>query len=118
MQHLAYALDLKDDPEIIAEYEAWHRADRIWPSIVESLRAAGLENLEIFRTGNRLFLLIDAPDNYSPEAKARADASNLDVQQWERLMWTFQKALPWAAPAQKWVPMHRMFSLAEIPRSR
>ncbi len=117
MQHLAYALDLQDDPESIAEYEAWHRTDRIWPTVVKSLRAAGLENLEIFRTGNRLFLLIEAPDSFSPQSKASADASNLDVQAWERLMWSFQKALPWATPAQKWVPMHRIFSLADVLRS-
>jgi L-rhamnose mutarotase len=33
------------------------------------------------------------------------------VQKWEALMWTFQRALPWAAPGQKWVPMEVIFSL-------
>jgi L-rhamnose mutarotase len=28
-------------------------------------------------------------------------------------MWTFQKALPHAAPGQKWVPMTRIFDLGE-----
>jgi L-rhamnose mutarotase len=26
---------------------------------------------------------------------------------------TFQQPLPWAAPGQKWVPMTRIFNLAE-----
>jgi L-rhamnose mutarotase len=114
MQRLTYALDLRDDPEVIAEYEAWHRADKIWPSVIESLRSCGLTNLEIFRTGNRLFLIIEAPDEFSPQAKAAADAANADVQNWEQLMWSFQRALPWAAPGQKWVLMQRIFSLAAI----
>jgi L-rhamnose mutarotase len=106
-----FALDLIDDPRAIAEYEAWHRADRIWPAVVESLRRSGLTALEIFRTGNRLCLILEAPDDFSLQAKAAADAADPDVQAWERLMWTFQRALPWAAPGEKWVPMQRIFSL-------
>jgi L-rhamnose mutarotase len=114
MQRLVYALDLKDDPALIADYEAWHRADKIWPSVVESLQASGIEELEIYRTGNRLFLIIDATDAFSPEAKASADAVNVDVQAWEQLMWVFQQPLPWAAPGQKWIAMQRIFALTEI----
>ena len=118
MQRLIYALDLKDDPVLIADYEAWHRTDKIWPSVVESLRASGIEELEIYRTGNRLLLIIEAPDDFSPDAKARADAANADVQAWEQLMWVFQQPLPWAAPGQKWIAMRRIFALTEIMRVR
>jgi L-rhamnose mutarotase len=113
MQRLVYALDLHDDPVLIAEYEAWHRRDKVWPSVIESLRASGMSNLELFRTGNRLVLIIDAPDDFSPKAKAAADASNPEVQAWEQLMWSFQKRLPWAPPGTKWVLMDRIFSLAD-----
>jgi L-rhamnose mutarotase len=115
MQRLVYALDLHDDPALIAEYEAWHRSDRIWPSVIDSLRGSGITGLEIFRTGNRLILIIDAPEDFSPAAKAVADANNPQVQAWEALMWRFQKALPWASPGSKWVPMDRIFSLAQVP---
>jgi L-rhamnose mutarotase len=113
MQRLVYALDLHDDPALIAEYEAWHRSDRIWPSIIDSLRGSGITNLEIFRTGNRLTLIIDAPDHFSPAAKAAADARNPEVQAWEQLMWSFQKALPWAPRGAKWLLMDRIFSLTQ-----
>lgn len=114
MQRLVYALDLVDDPAQIAEYEAWHRGDRIWPSVLESLKSAGVDNLELFRTGNRLVLIIDAPDEFSPVARAAADAANPEVQAWEKLMWTFQRPLAWAQPGQKWVPMQRIFSLTNL----
>lgn len=114
MQRYVYALDLKDDTALIADYEAWHRADRIWPTVVESLRGAGIGELEIYRTGNRLCLIIGAPDDFSPEAKARADAANPEVQAWEKLMWLFQQPLPWAAPGQKWILMQRIFALSEV----
>ena len=114
MKRFVFALDLVDDPRAIAEYEAWHRAERIWPAVVASLRQSGLSALEIFRTGNRLCLILEAPDDFSLEAKAAADASNPRVQDWERLMWTFQRALPWAAPGEKWVRMQPIFSLADL----
>ena len=114
MKRLVFALDLVNDRKAIAEYEAWHRADRIWPAVVASLRDSGLTALEIFRTGNRLCLIMEAPDDFSLAAKAAADAANPDVQAWERLMWTFQRALPGAAPGENWVPMERIFSLTDV----
>jgi L-rhamnose mutarotase len=119
MQQLAFALDLKDDPALIAEYEAWHRTDRIWPGIVESLQSSGITELRIFRSGTRLFLLLEAPDTFSLQTKARADAASPEVQAWETLMWQFQQALPWAEKGQKWVPMQPIFSLIDcLRRSR
>ena len=114
MRRYVYALDLVEEPAKIAEYEAWHRADRISPAIVASLKRAGLANLELFRTGNRLVLIVDAPDDYLPDSKAASDARDPDVQAWEALMWNYQRALPWAKPGEKWVLMQTIFSLAQL----
>ncbi|HLI17250.1 MAG TPA: L-rhamnose mutarotase [Rhodanobacteraceae bacterium] len=115
---LYYALDLKDDPALIAEYEHWHRPENIWPEIVASIRASGIRDLEIFRAGNRLVMVMDVPDDFSPAAKAAADAADPRVQAWEALMSKFQQRLPFAEPGEKWVPMTRMFSLAESAAQR
>ena len=116
MTRLFYALDLQDDPALIDEYDRWHQADRVWPDIVQSLRAAGIEEAEIFRTGNRLVLVLDVPADFDPAAKAAADAADSRVQAWETLMWNYQQALPWARPGEKWIPMHRIFSLTDALR--
>lgn len=116
---LYYALDLKDDPALIAEYERWHRPENIWPEIADSIRAAGIRDLEIFRAGNRLVMALDVPDDFSPAGKAAGGAADPQVQAWEALMWKFQQPLPFAKAGEKWVPMARVFSLQEalMPRN-
>jgi L-rhamnose mutarotase len=105
----ALALDLADDPRLIAEYEQHHA--RVWPAIEQSLRAAGIDRLEIYRTGNRLFMVMEVSPAFSFDAKAASDAADPKVQEWEQLMWTSQRALPWARPGEKWVLMDRIYSL-------
>ena len=103
------ALDLKDDPELIATYERHHQW--VWPEITESIRASGITNMEIYRTGNRLFMVMEVDESFSFEAKAAADLADPKVQEWETLMSTFQQTLPWAGPGEKWVRMERIFKL-------
>jgi L-rhamnose mutarotase len=109
MKRYCLALDLVDDPELIAEYE--HHHNHIWPEIVHSIRSAGIDVLDIYRTGNRLFMIIEASDSFSFAEKGKADAANAKVQEWETLMWKFQQALPWAKPGEKWILMDKIFSL-------
>ena len=106
------ALDLRDDPALIAEYERWHRSEFVWPEVVRSIREAGILDMQIFRTGNRLVMLMRVAPEFDAGAKAKADAANERVQAWETLMSGFQQPLPWAEAGQKWVPMHRIFDLA------
>ncbi|GAB3792974.1 L-rhamnose mutarotase [Dyella agri] len=108
-----YALDLRDDAAAIAEYEGWHRPGVVWPEIVASIRAAGIEDMEIFRTGNRLVMAVQVPDGYDAAGKQAADAADPRVQAWEQLMDRYQQRLPWARPGEKWVPMRAIFSLTE-----
>ena len=103
------ALDLKDDPQLIAEYERYH--ENIWPEITKSIREAGIENMEIYRAGTRMFMIIEAGENFSFESKAESDKANPKVQEWEKLMWKFQKPLPEAKPGEKWLLMRRIFKL-------
>jgi L-rhamnose mutarotase len=109
MQRHCLALDLKDDPELIRQYEDYHKA--IWPEIRESITGSGIQHMSIYRTGNRLFMIMEVEDDFSFEKKAASDAANPKVQEWEALMWRYQQALPMAAPGQKWVPMEKIFEL-------
>ena len=102
-------LDLKDDAKLIAEYKRCH--EKIWPEITKSIKEAGIEDLEIYLRGTRMFMIMEVSENFSFEKKAEADRKNQKVQEWENLMWKFQKALPDARPGEKCLPLERIFKL-------
>ena len=102
-------LDLKNDPKLIADYKRYH--EKIWPEITKSIKDSGIVNMEIYQLGTRLFMVMEVNENFSFEAKAQADRQNPKVQEWEKLMWKFQKPLPGAKPGEKWLLMDRIFQL-------
>ena len=107
MKRHCLALDLKSDVELIAAYEEYHR--NVWPEVLQSLRDSGIQNMEIYRISNRLFMIIEVADDFSFENKAKLDANNTKVQDWEVLMWDYQQALPIAKPGEKWLSMDKIF---------
>lgn len=109
MLTFCFALDLKDNERLIAEYEAHHQ--QVPKEIVDSIKNAGIEGMEIYRTGNRLFMVMKVTDNFDAEQKQQMDAANEKVQQWEKRMWKYQQALPWAKKGEKWVMMKPIFEL-------
>lgn len=109
MKRYCLALDLQDDANLIAAYEQHHR--NVWPEIIQSIRDSGILHLEIYRVANRLFMILEAEDDFTFEQKAALDAENQRVQEWEQLMWQYQQAMPTAKPGEKWVLMERIFDL-------
>ncbi|WEK19626.1 MAG: L-rhamnose mutarotase [Candidatus Pedobacter colombiensis] len=102
-------LDLIPNDDLIAGYEEMHR--KVWPEIIESITTAGIEDMEIYRTGNRLFMIMEVNDTFSFDRKSEMDAGNEKVQEWETLMWKYQQAVPGAKPGEKWIMMDRIFEL-------
>ena len=109
MRKYCLTLDLKDDPQLIQQYEEYHRA--AWPEIIQSIKESGIENMEIYRLGTRLVMVIEVSDDFSFEKKAEADNNNPKVQEWETLMWKYQQPLPQAKPGEKWVLMNKIFEV-------
>jgi L-rhamnose mutarotase len=108
-RRVCFALDLVDDAGLIAAYEAAHAPGQVWPEISAGIRAQGYEAMEIWRVGDRLFMVAEVAEDWprplDPEAQA------IDAR-WQAAMDRFQKRLPFAA-GEKWAPMTRIFSLEE-----
>lgn len=107
-QRFCFALDLVDDAALIAAYEAWHTPGKVWPPVLADIRAQGVAEMEIWRAGDRLMMIVTAEHDFP---RPRPDEPI--VGEWERLMSRFQKTLPHAEPGRKWSPMTNIFALSE-----
>ncbi len=103
-------LDLKNDPTLIAEYKRYH--ERVWPEILRGIKNSGIQDMEIYLWGTRLFMIIEVNEQFSFEVKRKTDESDPKTQEWEALMWKYQQALPGAKPGEKWLRMERIFKLS------
>ncbi len=108
-RRFCFTLDLKDDPKLIAQYKRYH--EKVWPEILDSIKESGIEDMEIYLLGTRMFMIMEVNDSFTFEKKAKSDKRSPKVQEWEELMWKFQKALPQAKKGEKWLRMERIFKL-------
>lgn len=104
-------LDLRDDPAAIAEYDRYHRD--VWPEVLAHLRQSGIDDMTIWRRGNRLTMLIETAPSFDLARLAVGPDSAPRVQEWERLMGTFQRRLADSIGNGLWQPMDEVFNLRE-----
>ena len=104
-------MDLKDNPELIAEYVKRHSEAEAWPEIRAGIREVGILEMEIYILGTRLFMIVETPLDFDWET-AMARLATLPRQaEWEAYMSIFQQADATATSAEKWQLMDRMFYL-------
>jgi L-rhamnose mutarotase len=109
MKRYCLALDLKDDPALIAQYEEHHR--KVWPEIISSIKDSGIVAMEIYRYRDRLFMIMEVNDDFSFERKLTSDTANSKVHEWEELMMKYQQPFAGSAPGEKWMLMDKIFDL-------
>jgi L-rhamnose mutarotase len=104
-------LDLKDKPELIAEYRRRHSKEHIWKEVMEGIRQVGILEMEIYLLGTRLFMIVETPLDFEWES-AMALLGTLPRQaEWEEYMSEFQLVKAGMSSAEKWQLMDRIFHL-------
>lgn len=111
LKKICYACDLVDNPELIEQYISYHSRENTWPEITKSIKDSGIVDMEIYIISNRLFMIMEVDETFTPERKQKMDKENPKVQEWENLMWKFQQALPQAKDGEKWLQMSQIFKL-------
>lgn len=111
-----FAVDLVDDPAMIARYRAWHAPGGPPAAVTAAIRADGVTDLQIWMIGDRMMMIVEQDSTLAvdPTIKAQRDAANPDVVAWDALMRGFQRPLPFA-PDKTWVEMEAIYSLAAQP---
>lgn len=110
MTRHVFLVNLRDDPAAIAAYRAHHQ--RVWPEVVESLRRAGVDAIDIHLLGRSVVMIVEVGDGI--DVRRAFDAhrrSSPRVVEWEQLMQSLQEPSPDAAPGEWWAQMEPVFRL-------
>lgn len=106
-------LDLKEDPALVEEYCHWHSREGIWPEILQGIKDSGVLEMEIYRLGTHLVMMVElaATDDWDDVMGRMAGMPH--QKEWEAFVAKFQRADPEAGSAEKWQMAERMFHLYE-----
>ena len=103
-------VNLRDDPGAIAAYREHHQ--RVWPEVLESLRRAGIERMDIHLLGRTVVMIVEVTDGLDiHRVFAAHQASSPRVAEWERLMKSLQEPSPDARDGEWWARMEPVFRL-------
>lgn len=102
-------MDLRNNPELIAEYKLRHSKEKIWPEILEGIRSVGILEMEIYILGTRLFMIVETPLDFDWDSAMEKLVVLPRQQEWEDYMSIFQCSEPRSTSSEKWQPMERMF---------
>lgn len=104
-------MNLKDNPELIAEYRKRHSQEHSWKEIREGIKQVGILEMEIYILGNRLFMIVETPLDFDWDTAMARLATFPRQQEWEDYMSIFQDCEQGATATEKWQMMERMFYL-------
>lgn len=104
-------LVLNSDEEAREQYIKYHSKEYNWKEIREGIKEVGILEMEIYILGNRLVMIVDAPEDFD-WASSMARLATLPRQaEWEAFVSQFQGCSPDATSDEKWQMMERMFYL-------
>lgn len=100
-----------DTPEFFREYERRHAEGNVWPEVLEGIREVGILEMEIYRCGKQLVMIVEAPEDFDWDASMARLATLPRQAEWEAYMAEVQQASAEATSSEKWRPMNRIFNL-------
>ena len=107
MKRYCQTLKLTDNPELIEQYVEAHA--HVWPEIIEGQHAVGILEMQIYRKGNRLFMICDTVDDFDWERDMKRLATMPRQAEWEAYVSQFQGCAANARSDEKWQLMEKIF---------
>ncbi len=111
MKTFGLTVNLKDDPQIISAYKAYH--EKVWPEVISALKEIGVVDMKIWLKGRSLFMFLQVLDHVHPQKDLMKYIElHPKCKEWEELMGTFQEPVPAALDGEKWTYMEEIFELS------
>ncbi|HUS15338.1 MAG TPA: L-rhamnose mutarotase [Chloroflexia bacterium] len=109
MKRFAQTVLLKDNPEVIRQYEAYHANP--WPEVIAGNLSIGVRRVFIYRFQRQLFMFLETADDFDLERDLPKYMADPRAQEWDTLMRTFQEPVSGAPAGATWVPMTEIFAM-------
>ncbi len=103
-------LSLQNDPKLIEAYRQRHAPGKVWPEITQGMRDVGILDMEIYLTGNLLFMIMETVPDFDHDAAMVELAGKPRQSEWEQVMNRFQSSDADTAEG-KWVLMERIYEM-------
>ena len=107
MKRYCQYLQLVDNEELISKYVEAHA--HVWPEIIEGQCAVGILDMQIYRKGRSLFMIMDTIDDFDFERDMAKLATLPRQAEWEAYVSQFQGCSAEAKSSEKWQLMERIF---------
>ena len=107
MKRYCQTLNLVDDEQMIQKYCDVHK--NVWPEIIEGQRQVGILDMQIYRRGRSLFMIMDTVDDFDFDRDMAKLATLPRQAEWEAYVAQFQGCSANARSYEKWQLMQRIF---------
>lgn len=107
MKRYCQTLTLPDDPALIEKYCEVHA--RVWPEVIEGQHQVGILQMQIWRHGRSLFMIMDTSDEFDFQRDMARLATLPRQAEWEAYVARFQGCSAEARSDEKWRLMDRIF---------
>ena len=107
MKRYCQTLTLVDNPEMIDKYVEAHA--HVWPEVIQGQREVGIVDMQIFRYGRNLFMIMDTVDDFDFNRDMARLATLPRQAEWEAYVSKFQGCSADARSDEKWQLMERIF---------
>lgn len=104
-ENIILTANLVNDPVLQQEYMQYH-ADQFteWPEVSAGFCKAQFQQLQVFRNGRQLMLVISIPKGASlDELNPKTTENNPRVDEWNKIMSKYQEGIVGTKPGEVWV---------------
>ena len=107
MKRYCQTLTLVDDEQMIQKYVEVHK--HVWPEVIQGQREVGILDMQIYRKGCSLFMIMDVKDDFDFQRDMARLATLPRQAEWEAYVSQFQGCSANARSDEKWQLMERIF---------
>ena len=109
MKRFCQTLELVADEALIEQYVEIHA--HVWPEVMAGQREVGILDMQIYRSGNRLFMICDTVDDFDWQRDMARLAALPRQAEWEAHVSKYQGCDPDTPSAEKWKLMDKIYQL-------